>query len=167
MISFVLGLVFFGGSVDLRIGLIMLLVTPCTDWYLVFTSVSKGNVHLSSSLLPINLVLQILLLPVYLLVFMGRSAEFDIAGMLLGMAAVLLIPFAASLAVKFLSARSGAVSGFRNILGDRSDNLQLLFLCLAIVAMFASESGVLSDNLDVMLEMLVPLMLFFAAAYLI
>ena len=44
----------------------MLMVTPCTDWYLVFTGVAKGNVPLSTSILPINLILQILLLPIFL-----------------------------------------------------------------------------------------------------
>ncbi len=165
VISFLLGLLFFGGSVDLRIGLIMLLVTPCTDWYLVFTSVSKGNVDLSSTLLPINLFLQIILMPVYLLVFMGRSVEFDIADMLVNMAIVLLVPFFAALIVKLLSAKIGLVSRGREMLYDNCDNLQLLFLCLAIVAMFASESDVLFDNFDMMLEMLAPLMIFFVLIY--
>lgn len=138
-----LGLLFFGGSVDLRMGLVMLLVTPCTDWYLVFTQMSKGNVDLSSTLLPVNLVLQIVLMPVYLLVFMGRSADFDTVGMLADMAVLLLIPLLAATAVKILSAKVGAVSAGRKALDDRCDRLQLFFLCLAITAMFASESDVL------------------------
>jgi ACR3 family arsenite efflux pump ArsB len=143
----------------------MLLVTPCTDWYLVFTSVSKGNVNLSSTLLPINLFLQIVLMPVYLLVFMGRSVEFDIANMLVNMAIVLLVPFFAALAVKLLSSRIGLVYRGREVLNDNCDNLQLMFLCLAIVAMFASESVVLFDNFDMMLKMLAPLMIFFVLIY--
>lgn len=165
ILAFVLGILFFNGSIDLRIGLMMLLVTPCTDWYLVFTAVSKGNVNLSSTLLPINLALQILLMPVYLLVFMGESADFDTISMLGDMAFVLLIPFFAALTVKLLSPRISAVDRLRNAMNDRCDNLQLFFLCLAIVAMFASESQTLTDNLDMMLVMVVPLMIFFVAAY--
>ncbi|MBR2254995.1 MAG: arsenic resistance protein [Candidatus Methanomethylophilaceae archaeon] len=167
LVSFMLGLLFFGGSVDLRIGLIMLLVTPCTDWYLVFTSVSKGNVDLSSTLLPVNLFLQIVLMPVYLLVFMGTSVEFDMAGMLVSMAVVLLVPFLAALAVKLLSPKVAAISKGKDFLGENCDNLQLFFLCLAIVAMFASESDVLFDNLDMMLAMLAPLMIFFVLTYIV
>ncbi len=163
--SFLLGLLFFNGSVDLRIGLIMLLVTPCTDWYLIFTAVSKGNVSLSSTLLPINLVLQIVLMPVYLLVFMGQSVDFDMVDMLLNMAFVLLIPFAAAVAVKLLAHVIGAVAKGRDVLDDNCDNLQLFFLCLAIVAMFGSESDVLFDNLDMLLRMVAPLLIFFAANY--
>jgi len=163
--SFLLGLLFFNGSVDLRIGLIMLLVTPCTDWYLIFTAVSKGNVSLSSTLLPINLVLQIVLMPVYLLVFMGQSVDFDMADMLLNMAFVLLIPFGAAVIVKLLAHGISPIARGRDVLNDNCDNLQLFFLCLAIVAMFGSESDVLFDNLDMLLRMIAPLLIFFLANY--
>ena len=165
VLAYVLGLAFFEGSVDLRIGLLMLLVTPCTDWYLVFTSVAKGNVALSSTLLPVNLVLQIVLMPVFLLLFIGQSADFDIASMLGSMAFVLLIPFAASLAVKVLATKASSVGRFKGVLDDNCDNLQLFFLCLAIVAMFASESATLTDNLGMFVTLLIPLALFFVSSY--
>ncbi len=44
----------------------MLMVTPCTDWYLLFTGIARGNVPLSASILPMNLILQLALLPLYL-----------------------------------------------------------------------------------------------------
>ncbi len=47
----------------------MLMVTPCTDWYLIFTEIAKGNVALSTAILPVNLILQVLLLPIYLFLF--------------------------------------------------------------------------------------------------
>lgn len=62
-----LGAVFLSDLPDLWVGLLMLMVTPCTDWYLVFTGIAGGNVVLATALLPVNLVLQVLLLPVYLL----------------------------------------------------------------------------------------------------
>ena len=49
----------------------MLMVTPCTDWYLIFTEIAKGNVALSTAILPVNLILQVLLLPIYLFLFAG------------------------------------------------------------------------------------------------
>jgi ACR3 family arsenite efflux pump ArsB len=43
--------------IALWVGFLMLMVTPCTDWYLVFTAVAKGNLALSTALLPVPLVL--------------------------------------------------------------------------------------------------------------
>ena len=159
VVSYLLGIAFFGGSMDLRIGLIMLLVTPCTDWYLVFTGLSRGNVELGMSILPLNLVLQIVLLPVYLMLFVGSEIHMDAWAMVLDMAQILVVPFVLSVIVKAAVGRRESFGGFMSAHGD---NLQLLFLCLAVVVMFASESATLFENPVLLVEMFVPLLIFFA-----
>lgn len=59
LLAWGLGAIFLADHPALWLGFILLLVTPCTDWYLIFTSVAKGNVALSTSILPINLLLQV------------------------------------------------------------------------------------------------------------
>ncbi|MBP5203063.1 MAG: arsenic resistance protein, partial [Candidatus Methanomethylophilaceae archaeon] len=162
LFAFLLSIGFFSESVDARTGLIMLLVTPCTDWYLVFTGMAKGNVSLSSALLPVNLFLQVLLLPLYVTLFTGRDAGFDAASMLLDTAYVLAVPLAAAVAVRLAVRLSSRLGGAVEAVNGRTDNLQLLFLCLAIAVMFGAESATLFGNLDVLLRTLVPLILFFA-----
>ena len=159
VVSYLLGIAFFGGSMDLRIGLIMLLVTPCTDWYLVFTGLSRGNVELGMSILPLNLVLQIVLLPVYLMLFVGSEIHMDAWAMVLDMAQILVVPFVLSVIVKAAVGRRESFGGFMSAHGD---NLQLLFLCLAVVVMFVSESVTLFENPVLLVEMFVPLLIFFA-----
>jgi Arsenite efflux pump ACR3 and related permeases len=99
-----LGYLFLGDSMDMQIGFLMLLVTPCTDWYLVFTGIAKGNVPLNAAILPLNLVIQVLLLPFYLFLFIGTgSSSFDMGSMLMGIVYVLVIPFVLANLVKFCS----------------------------------------------------------------
>lgn len=50
-------------------GLIIYFMAPCTDWFLGFTRIAKGNVELGATLLPINMISQLILFPVYLLLF--------------------------------------------------------------------------------------------------
>jgi ACR3 family arsenite efflux pump ArsB len=158
-----LGLLFLGGSLDMRIGFLMLLATPCTDWYLVFTALTKGNVPLSTAILPLNLVLQVLLLPLYLFLMIGADSQFEMGPILMSMVYVLVIPFAlangAKIALRLLE-RSAAP-----LMEARGDDMQLLFLCLAVAAMFASQGGAIVDNPSLLLEMLPPLAVFFAANY--
>lgn len=45
------------------------------------------------------------------------------------------------------------------------DNAQLLFLCLAVIAMFASESKPLFEHFGMLLRMLIPMILFFAVNF--
>ena len=162
LFGYVLGKVFFPGSLDIRIGLLMLLVTPCTDWYLVFTGLSKGNVELGMSILPLNLILQIVLLPVYLLVLIGSEVTMDVGSLVSSVAMVLVIPFVLAYITKLITKNS---EKFKNFLSDQGDNLQLLFLCLAVVVMFASEGKNLLDNPLLLAQMFIPLLIFFAVLF--
>lgn len=160
--GYVLGKVFFSGSLDIRIGLLMLLVTPCTDWYLVFTGLSKGNVELGMSILPLNLILQIVLLPVYLLIFIGSEVTMDVGALLGSVAMVLVIPFVASCITKALTKQKPK---FQTFLSEQGDNLQLLFLCLAVIVMFASEGRNLLENPILLVQMFIPLLIFFVVLF--
>ena len=79
LFGYFLGSLFLKGNVDVMIGFFMLILTPCTDWYLVFTKLAKGDLTLSLSILPINLVLQIILLPIYLVIFFSSANTMDYA----------------------------------------------------------------------------------------
>lgn len=59
LLAWVLEWLFLDSHPALWVGFLMLMVTPCTDWYLVFTGIAKGNLALSTALLPVNLVLQL------------------------------------------------------------------------------------------------------------
>ena len=162
LFGYLLGKIFFPGSLDIRIGLLMLLVTPCTDWYLVFTGLSKGNVELGMSILPLNLILQIVLLPVYLLVLIGSEVTMDVGSLVSSVAMVLVIPFVMAYITKLITKNS---EKFRSFLSEQGDNLQLLFLCLAVVVMFASEGKNLLDNPLLLAQMFIPLLIFFAVLF--
>ncbi len=158
VIAWLLGKLFFPDSMEIRIGLLMLLVTPCTDWYLVFTGLAKGNVPLNISILPMNLILQIALMPVYLFVFLGSEISIEPLALLQSVLFVLCIPFGLAWLTKKLL---GKQEGFWTWLEGQGDNLQLLFLCLAVVMMFASEGRSLFANPDLLWRLFIPLLLFF------
>ena len=68
-IGFAVASFFMSGDALFYTGLVIYFMAPCTDWYLGFTRLAKGNVELGAALLPINMVTQLVLFPVYLLVF--------------------------------------------------------------------------------------------------
>lgn len=164
LFAYLLGALFLSGHLPLWIGFVMLMVTPCTDWYLVFTGMAKGNVSLSAAVLPANLVLQVLLLPVYLLVFFGESGNMAWMPLVESILWVLFVPFlVARLLKKALRRRNGSLAGIA-VFFEKS---QVLFLALTVVAMFASEGRNLADNPLVILRLLIPVLVFFAATFVI
>lgn len=162
VLAYFLGAVFLANDLPIWIGFVMLMVTPCTDWYLVFTGLAKGNVPLSTSVLPINLILQVLLLPVYLLLFFGKSGNVDLASLLQSILLVLVVPFVLALTAKKMRSVKNNIGGTLMQFFEKS---QVLFLALAIMAMFASEGRNLIDNPEVIYKLLIPVLAFFAITF--
>ena len=164
LFTFVLSKLFLAKQIDLQIGFIMLMVTPCTDWYLVFTGVAHGNVLLGASILPLNLILQIMLLPVYLWLFMGTEISFEISTIIHSILLVLIIPLACASMVKLL-VNTLNWKKYLDALLRKSGVIQFVLLCLAVIAMFASQGALLLDNTLLFIKLLPPLLLFFAAVF--
>ncbi|WP_337970180.1 arsenic resistance protein [Virgibacillus salexigens] len=158
-----LGAIFLSDYPALWIGFIMLMVTPCTDWYLAFTGIAKGNVPLSTSVLPINLILQVVLLPVYLLLFAGTIETIPISTLIESVLIVLVIPFILAHLTRFLLKRRETV--LNNKIIPFFANAQIFFLSLAIMAMFASQGSYLLENLEVIYILILPILMFFIINY--
>lgn len=162
VIALGLGSIFLADYPALWIGFIMLMVTPCTDWYLAFTGIAKGNVSLSTSILPINLILQVVLLPVYLLLFAGTIETIPVSTLIESILIVLVIPFVLAHLTRFLFKK-------RSVLNKKVipffANAQIFFLSLAIIAMFASRGSYLVENLEVISILIIPVLLFFVINY--
>ena len=156
LFGYFLGSLFLKGNVDVLVGFFMLILTPCTDWYLVFTKMAKGNLSLSLSILPINLVLQIILLPVYLVIFFSSANALDYTQLAYSLLIVIVIPFVLAQIAKFI---------FNNNFKEKATNLftdlQIWFLSLAVFCIFASQGDLLFNNLDSVITIFVPLIIFF------
>lgn len=164
LFGYFLGNLFLYGNVDLFIGFFMLILTPCTDWYLIFTKMSKGNVPLSLSILPINLVLQLILLPIYLLVFFSSSKEIEIIYLVNSIIIFIVLPLIASLIIKYIFRNKKVI---KNKIIKFFVNLQTIFLCIAVFGLFNTEANTLIANLDSIGILFLPIILFFIINFLI
>lgn len=163
--AYLLGSIFLNNDIAIWMGFVMLMVTPCTDWYLVFTSVAKGNVPLSTAILPTNLILQVLLLPVYLLLFFGKSGNVDLGTLAESIIIVLVIPFTLAVLAKTIVKSRKSLS--KNAFLGFFETSQVFFLSLAVVAMFASEGKDLINHPSIIYKMLLPVLIFFFVAFLV
>jgi len=139
----------------------MLLVTPCTDWYLTFTEVSKGNVALGTTVLPLNLVLQLLLLPFYLYILGSSVITINVINLLYGVLVVLVTPILVANLIRKITIQIKHKEWFEEKVISIVGVCQTIFLNLAIVAMFASQGSMLLNNPKILIKMLIPVLLFF------
>lgn len=160
LLAWGLGALFLADAPDLRVGLLMLMVTPCTDWYLVFTGIAKGNVGLATALLPLNFVLQMVLLPVYLAVFAQSLVSLNLWVLGSKVATVLFVPLALAMLSRFVLVKLKGNAWLAQHL-PKVAIAQLLCLNLAIIAIFAAEGATLLQRPDLLLRLLLPIGLFF------
>ncbi|MGW5878968.1 arsenic resistance protein [Nocardiopsis terrae] len=161
LFAWALGAGLLGGSPDLRIGLLLLLVTPCTDWYLVFTGLARGHMGAAAAVLPVNLVLQLLLLPVYVLLLGGEAAMVDTGTLAEAVLLVLVVPVVLAVLLRWGARRCrGARWRDRRVLPVVAASV-LPLLYAAVFAMFAWQARTVVGHLGELLVLLLPLALFF------
>jgi ACR3 family arsenite efflux pump ArsB len=65
---------FLPADPGLRLGVMLVLLLPCTDWFLSFTHLGGGDTPTAIAFTPLSLLLQLLLLPLYLWWFLDHAA---------------------------------------------------------------------------------------------
>lgn len=162
-IAFLLSNIFVDPSSAIFIGLIIYLVAPCTDWYLGFTKLANGDVEANSALLPFNLLMQILLLPVYLYVFTANTINIPFEAFFDVMIYWVFLPFAAAQIVRMI------VLKFRADIFEKSNSLAELLVLIALIllvfSMFNSNIESLIANTAVLPKVFVVILTFFIATF--
>ena len=118
---------------------------------------SKGNVSLSTSILPIDLILQVVLLPIYLLLFAGSIETIPLPTLIESILIVLISFRACSPYTISIEKKRTSFKQYRHTLFS---NAQIFFLSFAIMAMFASQGSYLLDHLEVIYILIIPILIF-------
>jgi ACR3 family arsenite efflux pump ArsB len=84
----------FPQSPPILLGVYLVLLTPCIDYVIVFTQLGKGNEKLILASTPILFVVQMILLPVYLWIFIGEemAGVFEVAPFLEAFLFLIVVP---------------------------------------------------------------------------
>jgi ACR3 family arsenite efflux pump ArsB len=95
----------------LRLGVLLVLLVPCTDWFITFTQLGRGEPARAIAVTPLNLLLQLALLPVYLWLMVPAAeiaAALQTGALLPAALALVALPLAAAvLTERWVEARAG------------------------------------------------------------
>ena len=154
----------------LLVGALLVLLTPCIDYVVVFTHIGKGDSRLMLAATPVLLLLQLALLPVYLGLMLGAQSDVVVAAGPFVEAFVLLIVLPMILAVltTSLARRSSLVSAWNNAWAWLPVPAMALVLFVVIASQITSvvrDIGLLVPVIPVYVSFLVlaPLMGILAA----
>ncbi|MFN4002055.1 arsenic resistance protein [Microcella sp.] len=91
----------------IRLGIVMVLVVPCTDWFLTFTHVAKGDTARAVAATPVLLLVQLALLPVYVFVLQGgdQRVEIELGPIVVTFVVLIVIPLVIAAVLELLGSR--------------------------------------------------------------
>lgn len=165
VIGFAIASLFLSGQPLLFTGLLIYFISPCTDWFLGFTRMAKGDTALGAALIPVNMVSQLLLYPVWLWLFTRHTGVADFAAIPEVLLQWFLIPFAAAQALRFALEKLLPEAQFARF-SEAVGFLIPLVTAALIVQIFAANIGTISDHIAAFGIILVAIFLFFVATFL-
>ncbi|MBK4996338.1 arsenic resistance protein [Pseudomonas sp. S37] len=134
------------------VGALLVLLTPCIDYVVVFTHIGKGDSRLTLAATPVLLLLQLLLLPLYLALMLGDSSNVAISITPFVEAFVLLIvlPMALAVLTSAGARRLPAVSAWN----DAWAWLPVPAMALVLVVVIASQISVVLHDFERLLPVI-------------
>lgn len=150
----------------LRLGVLLVLLVPCTDWFITFTQLGGGNTARAIAVTPLNLLAQLVLLPVYwwlMLPTQNLGAAFRAADMLPATLTLIGLPLVlAALSERWFEARPE-----RTIWHERLGWWPVPLLAGVVFLIAGAQVGTVRDAGPVLLTVLPVFMGFLLAVALI
>ncbi|WP_340148285.1 arsenic resistance protein [Billgrantia montanilacus] len=149
----------------LRLGVLLVLLVPCTDWFLTFTHLGGGDAPRALAFTPLSLLLQLLLLPLYLWLFLGHTAMAGLVQreLLLAFGGLILLPLTGAWALEHWSAERTARKRWVAGLGW----LPIPLLGLVLFTVAAGQVGQVTGSLALLPRLALLFVAFLLAALLL
>ena len=147
-----------GTAVEL--GVLMVLLTPCIDYVIVFTRLAGGSERRPLAAAPLLMLAQMALLPVYLWLFLGSelSEIVEPGPFIEAFAFLIALPLTLAWATEAWAHRSPAGAGWKT----RMDELPVALMAVTLLVVVASQLPRVRDDID-QIAFFVPLYAAFLA----
>ena len=128
------------------VGALLVLLTPCIDYVVVFTHIGKGDSRLTLAATPLLLLAQLVLLPVYLALMLGGSSQvaISITPFLEAFVLLIVLPMALAVLTSAGTRRSRAVATWN----DAWAWLPVPAMALVLMVVIASQIVVVLRDFD-------------------
>lgn len=155
----------FAAEPAVRLGMLLVLLVPCTDWFITFSHLGGGRAQYAIAFSPISLLLQLALLPYYLWLFLDQSLLVAVVQreLLMAFAGLILLPLLLAFATQKWTQRHRARE--RHI--ERLAWLPVPLLALVVFSIAATQVNVVVGSLPLLGGLLLAFACFLLVAALL
>lgn len=148
------------------VGLMIYFMAPCTDWFLGFTRLAKGNVALGAALIPVNMVVQLLLYPLYLSLFTRNIVRLDASMIASTLWQWFMVPLAVAVCARYALRCLTTTACFERV-WRLSDQATPWAIAALIITLFAANIDVLLAHSEALAWMLLAVFMYFLTTFLL
>ena len=133
---------------SVKLGILLVLLVPCTDWFITFTHLGGGDTKRAIAFSPVSLLLQLLLLPVYLWLFLGAEITIGVVQreLILAFFGLIVLPLVAAFFTEKWVEKRESREAILNIFGW----LPVPLLALVVFSISAAQVSVVIDSLGIL-----------------
>jgi ACR3 family arsenite efflux pump ArsB len=162
-----LGWLFLRDHPNLWAGVVLYKLTPCIGWYLIFIDLAEGDVPWGVALLPWNIVLQVVLLPIYVYLLIGQVIPIDMLVLLKSVGSFLFLPLVVGWIGREALRRWRGDEFFYGPFKQRMGDVKLWALVVVIIAIFASQATLSLSEMGQVALIIFVISIFFTGMFLI
>lgn len=131
-----------------KLGILLVLLVPCTDWFITFTHLGGGDTKRAIAFSPVSLLLQLILLPVYIWLFLGSEITTSVMQreLVLAFFGLIVLPLAAAFATEKWAEKREGREAILNAFGW----LPVPLLALVVFSIAAAQVNVVIDSLGIL-----------------
>ncbi len=153
----------FVSDPELHTGLVLYGLAPCIAMVIIFTFLAKGNTPMALVFVALNSVAQMLLIPVYARLLIG-NVRFDVWVVAESVVLYLGLPLLLGVLTRQAVTRRGGEAAMER-LKPGLNALSILGLLFTLIVMFSLKGDLILERPGIVLEMAIPMALFFAVMF--
>ncbi len=153
----------FVSDPELHTGLVLYGLAPCIAMVIIFTFLAKGNTPMALVFVALNSVAQMILIPVYARLLIG-NVTFDVWVVAESVVLYLGLPLVLGVATRMIVVRRHGEAGM-DALKPMLNGVSILGLLFTLIVMFALKGDLILERPAVVLEMAIPMTLFFITMF--
>ena len=153
----------FVSDPELHTGLVLYGLAPCIAMVIIFTFLAKGNTPMALVFVALNSVAQMILIPVFARLLIG-NVDFDVWVVAESVVLYLGLPLVLGVATRMIVVRRHGEAGM-DTLKPMLNGVSILGLLFTLIVMFALKGDLILRRPAIVLEMAIPMTLFFITMF--
>lgn len=160
ILAFILGKIFFSDNPMLLVGIILIGLIPTSGMTASWTGLAKGNLQLSLVMVSVNLLLSIIMIPLYMKVFVGELVTIDTVIILNSLLKVVIIPLVLGDLTRRLLIKKFGMDRYKEMKPSFGGISSIGVLLIVFIAM-ALKAKTIITQVNLVALSIIPLIIFY------